>query len=113
MVFEEQDRSEFIAGDHIQPFFCAEADDPVEVVLWIKRQFGCAVIGFDKDGLVGVPEHRVFVGDEEYRPVFSDDALKFIAATEGAFKTVIDNGHRFGAANLGIKYEVDVPCGHD
>lgn len=109
VVFEEQDRGEFTAGDHVQPFLGAEADDPVEVVLWIERQFGCAVIGFDEDGLEGVPEHRVFVGDEEYRPVFGDDALKFVAAAEGAFKAIIDNGHRFGAANLGVKNEVVMP----
>lgn len=81
----------------------------MEVILWIERQFGCAVIGFDEDGLECVLEHRVFVGDEEYRSVFGDDALKFVAAAEGAFKSVINNGHRFGAANLGVKNEVDLP----
>ncbi|SMC90081.1 hypothetical protein SAMN04488500_11298 [Sporomusa malonica] len=112
VIFEEQDRGEFAAGDHAQPLFDAEADDPVEVVLWIERQFRCAVIGFDEDGLESVPEHRVFVGDEEYRPVFGDDALNFVAATEGAFMAVIDNGHRFCAANLGVKNEVSLPRGH-
>ncbi|CQR70348.1 hypothetical protein SOV_38830 [Sporomusa ovata DSM 2662] len=109
VVFEEQDRGKFAAGDHVQPFLNAEADDPVEVVLWIERQFGCAVIGFDEDGLEGVPEHRIFVDNKEYRPVFGDDALKFVAATEGAFMAVIDNGHRFDAANLGVKNEVNLP----
>lgn len=33
VVFKEQDRGEFAAGDHVQPFFGAEADDPVEVFL--------------------------------------------------------------------------------
>lgn len=109
MVFEKQDRGEFATGDHVEPFLDAEADDPVEMVLWIERQFGCAVIGFDKDGREGVPEHRIFVGDKEYRPVFSYDALKFVAVAEGAFMAVIDNGHWFGAANLGVKNEVDLP----
>ena len=25
---------------------------------------------------------------------------------------IIDNGHRFGAANLGVKNEMGLPCGH-
>lgn len=109
VVFEKKDRGEFAAGNHVQPVLDAEADDPVEVVLGIERQFGCTVIGFDEDGREGIPEHRVFVGDEKYRPVLGDDTLKFIAATEGAFMAVIDNGHRFGAANLGVKNEVVLP----
>lgn len=109
VVFEKEDRSEFTAGDYVQPLLSAEADDPVEVVLGIERQFGCAVIGFDEDSLEGVLEYRVFVGDKKYRPVFGDDALKFIAAAKGAFKAVIDNGHRFGAADLSVKNQVVLP----
>lgn len=106
VVFEKHDRGEFSAGDHVQPILNAEADDPLEVILGIERQFRCAVIGFDEDGLEGVLEHRVFVSNEEYRSIFGDDALKFVAATEGAFMASIDNGHRLSAANLGIKNKV-------
>ncbi len=109
VVFEEQYRGEFAASNHVQPVLDAEADDPVEVVLGIERQFGCTVIGFDEDGREGIPEHRVFVGDKKYRSVLGNNALKFVAATEGAFMAVIDNGHRFGAANLGVKNEVLLP----
>ena len=35
VVFEEQDRCEFAAGDHVQPILDAETDDPVKVVLGI------------------------------------------------------------------------------
>ncbi|SDE38818.1 hypothetical protein SPACI_039060 [Sporomusa acidovorans DSM 3132] len=109
VIFEEQNRGEFAAGDHVQPFLAAEADDPVEVVPGIERQFGCAVIGFDEDSREGVPKHRIFVSDKKYRPVFGDNAFKFVATTEGAFMAGIDNGHRFGAANLSVKNEVDLP----
>lgn len=84
----------------------------MEVVFGIEGQFRCAVIGFDEDGLEGVLQHRVFIGDEEYRPVFGYDALKFVTGAEGTFVTFIDNGHRFGAADLGVKNEMGLPCGH-
>lgn len=109
VIFEEQDRGEFTAGNHFQPFLGTEADNPVEVVLGIKRQFGQAFIGFDENSLESVLEHRVFVGNKKYRPVFGDDALELVAAAEGALKAIIDNGHRFGAANLGVKNELGLP----
>lgn len=109
VVFEEQNRGEFTAGDHTQPLLGAKADDLVKVVFGIERQFGRAVIGFNEDGLEGVLEHRVFIGDKEYRSVFGDDAFKFVATAEGAFMSGIDNGHRFGAANFGVKNKMILP----
>ena len=35
VVFEEQNRGEFTAVDHVQPIFDAETDNPVKVVLGI------------------------------------------------------------------------------
>ena len=84
----------------------------MEVVLGIERQLGRAVVGLDEDGLEGVPEHRVLVGDEENRPVGGDDALKLAAAAEGTFKAVVDDGHRFGAADFGVENQVGLPGGH-
>ncbi len=113
VILKEQNRCKFAAGDHIEPFLGTEADNPVEVVFRIERQFGCTVLGFDEDSLEGVLQHRVFVGDEQNRPVFGDNAGQLVAIAKRAFMANIYNGHRFGAANLAVKNEMGMPCGHE
>lgn len=112
MIFEEQHRGEFTAGDHIQPIPSAKADQPVQVVFRIQRQLARAVLGFDKDRLICFLQHRVFVGDEQERSVCGDNAGQLAAIAKGAFVAYIYHGHRFSSADLAIKNEVGMPCGH-
>ena len=112
VIFEEQHRGEFTTGDHIQPIPSAKADQPVQVVFRIQRQLARAVLGFDKDGLECFLQHRIFVGDEQERSVGGDNASQLVAIAKGAFMANIYHGHRFGPADLAIKNEVGMPCGH-
>ena len=113
MIFEEQNRGKLTAGNHLEPFFDTEADDPVKMVFGVERQFRCAVLGFDENRLVGVPEYRIFVGDEKYRPVLGDNPRKFAAIAEGAFMSDVNDGYRFGATHFTVKNEVGILYAHE
>lgn len=112
VVFEEQHRGEFTAVDHIQPISDTKVDQPIQVVFRIQRQLARAVLGFDKDGLERFLQHRVFVGDEQERSVGGDNAGQLVAIAKRAFMANIYHGHRFSSADLAVKNEVGMPCGH-
>ena len=82
------------------------------MVFRIQRQLARAVLCFDKDGLECFLQHRVFVGDEQERSVCGDNAGQLVTIAKGAFMANIYHCHRFSSADLAIKNEVGMPCGH-